>query len=73
VSLLVNVSGVWYLRSIERKVKLMENKKSMWAVGIRYEGAIYLFQTEAEARAYLANPEGIDKELDLYIEELPIR
>jgi len=62
----------------------MEIKKSMWAVGIRYEGAFVLFATKQEAEAFIAKVENEDvsddeefgwltKFADLYLEELPIR
>ena len=61
----------------------MEIKKSMWAVGIMYEGAVVLFATEAEADAFIAKvslveegteeTEFLDKWSGLYKEELPIR
>ena len=61
----------------------MEIKKSMWAVGIRYEGAFVLFASEAEAEAFIAKAMELEepteetlwtsKWSDLYKEELPIR
>ena len=61
----------------------MEIKKSMWAVGIRYEGAVVLFASEAEADAFIAKANELEdgteeteflcKWSSLYKEELPIR
>lgn len=62
---------------------MSEIKKSMWAVGIRYEGAVVLFATEAEADVFIAKAneleqgteetEFLNMYCDLYKEELPIR
>jgi len=45
----------------------MSEVKSVWCVGVQYEGVIKVFANEADAREFLANDEWAD-----YIEEMEI-